>query len=166
VRQPPLPLSHTGAVDGQQAPLPQSVPQSPHPGSPGGQHSTCAGPQLRHVRFALSQTGAVVGQHPPLPQSTPQTPHPGSPGGQHSTSDGGQAGAVVVVVVDVDGVVVVLLLAVGLATSQPTTSSAIPSGDSGVTSANCSLQLNAFCTYGVAWGHGPLSQSPESPFGS
>src|SRR5262249_56538002 len=30
---------------------------SPHPGSPGGQHSTCAGPQLRHVRFALSQTG-------------------------------------------------------------------------------------------------------------
>ena len=165
MRQTPLPLSHTGAVDGQQAPLPQSVPQSPHPGSPAGQHSTCAGPQLRHVPFALSQTGAVVGQHPPLPQSTPQTPQPGWPGGQHSTSDGGQAAAVVVVVVDVDGVVVVLL-AVGLATSQPTTSSAMPSGDSAVTSANCSLQLNAFCTYGVVCGHGPLSQSPKSPFGS
>ena len=69
-------------------------------------------------------------------------------------------------VADVGGVVVVLLLAVVLATSQPTTSRAMPSGDSAVTSANCSLQLNAFCTYGVAWGHGALSQSPESPFGS
>src|SRR5512143_3300666 len=46
------------------------------------------------------------------------------------------------------------------------TSSPIPSGDVRVTSATWSAQLNAFCTYGVAWGHEALSQSPKSPFGS
>jgi hypothetical protein len=39
--QRPFGLSHTGCVDGQQPPLPQSNPQTPQPGWPAGQHSTC-----------------------------------------------------------------------------------------------------------------------------
>jgi hypothetical protein len=59
-RQRPLALSHSGAVVGQQAPLPQSVPHRPQPGWPTGQHSTCGDGQGGGVVVVVVELVIVV----------------------------------------------------------------------------------------------------------